>query len=235
MMTYIILSLAAIVPAAFYIFYIVAFDSQKLEPLKMLIMSAIIGAVAASLVIWSGIPLSVEEVKIDDAQSWGECLKTGFLGLAVPAELTKWIFLCVFLRLNKYFDEFIDGIVYSVCVAMGFAGIWCVWFVSEFTNLESLEFLEKGLIIFFILVPLHAMASTFMGYYIGLARRKNRMWNYALALLSAIIIDGVLCSLVVIIGNQWEFYLIVAVIFSVLAMVTYTQIYHLLKLDGVSK
>ena len=79
------------------------------------------------------------------------------------------------------------------------------------------------------------MASTFMGYYIGLARRKNRMWNYALALLSAIIIDGVLCSLVVIIGNQWEFYLIVAVIFSVLAMVTYTQIYHLLKLDGVSK
>lgn len=31
MMTYIILSLAAIVPAAFYIFYIVAFDSQKLN------------------------------------------------------------------------------------------------------------------------------------------------------------------------------------------------------------
>lgn len=232
-MTYIVLALAAIIPAAFYIFYIVAFDNRKLEPLKVLILTALIGMVAASLIIWPGIPLSMEKAQMAESHSWKDSLNIGFLGLAVPAELTKWLFLSVFLFLNKYYDEYIDGIVYSVCLAMGFAGVWCVWYMSEFASAPALELMEKGLLIFFILVPLHAIASTFMGYFVALARSKHRVRNYLSALLSAIVIDGLLCSLIAIIGNQWKYYFIVAIIFSVLAMVAYTQIYHLLRLDRV--
>lgn len=139
-MTYIVLALAAIIPAAFYVFYIMAFDSQKMEPPKVLLLSALIGMVAAVTVIWTGIPLSLADSQMAEDHGWKESFNIGFLGLALPAEVVKWLFLCVFLSLNKYYDEYVDGVVYSVCLSMGFAGVWSVWYMSDlplFPHLSS--------------------------------------------------------------------------------------------------
>ena len=228
------MALAAIIPAAFYILYIMAFDHHKPEPLKVLFLSALLGAVAACVVILTGLPQSLADSQMAESHGWKDSLYIGFLGLALPAELTKWLFLCVFLSLNKYYDEYFDGIVYSVCLSMGFAGVWCVWYMSDVAAIPSLSFFESTGLIFFILVPIHLMASVVMGYFLALERRKRRIVNHLYALFCPILIDGVLCSLVAVIGNRWEYYFFMAIVFSVLGMLAYSQIFHLLRLDGVS-
>ena len=67
-----------------------------------------------------------------------------------------------------------------------------------------------------------------MGYYLGLARKRRKIQNHVFALFLPILINGMLISLVMMIGNHWEYYFVVGVIFTILAMVVYTHIFHLL-------
>ena len=68
--------------------------------------------------------------------------------------------------------------------------------------------------------------------FFGLARdKKYKLLNSLKALFLAILVDGLLCSLVFFIGNSWTYYFILGILFSILSMVFYTQIYHLLEKD----
>ena len=100
--TSLILFVAAFVPAAFYMLYIIAFDDDKPEPPLALLMGALVGIGAAFAVkyVWPS-----AGTQVGTTPSWQEGITTGFLGLAVPAEIVKWIALFIFLSLNKYYDE----------------------------------------------------------------------------------------------------------------------------------
>lgn len=71
-----------------------------------------------------------------------------------------------------------------------------------------------------------------MGYYLALARKRNKNQNHALALFLSILTDGLISSVVMLIGHRWEYYFAVGMALTILAMVVYTQIFHLLELDG---
>lgn len=230
--TTILLVLAAFLPAAFYIFYIIAFDSHKPEPPKVLLLSALLGGLAA-LAVWFGVPVSSETVQVEVAHSWKESLETGFLQLAIPAEVAKWMLLCIFFSLNKFYDEHIDGIVYSVCLAMGYAGVWGAWFLSDLFGSSCPVSTETVLVLAFLLIPLHLIAATVMGYFLALARDRHKVRNHLLALFVPIVVSGIICSMALLIGNHWEYYLIMDVVLVILGMVFYTQIFKLLEMDGV--
>lgn len=227
--TTLILLVAAFVPAAFYMLYIIAFDDDKPEPPLALLMGALVGIGAAFAVkyVWPS-----AGTQVGTTPSWQEGITTGFLGLAVPAEIVKWIALFIFLSLNRFYDEYIDGIVYSVCLAMGFAGLWSVWFLTDVMGTNALTLLEMILFLIFILVPIQLAAGTMMGYFFALARETHRLRNFLLSLLLPILIEGVLCSMVLIIGNHWEYYFIAGILFSILAMIFYTQAFRLLEMDS---
>ena len=128
--------------------------------------------------------------------------------------------------------EDVDGIVYSTCLAMGFAGVWGVWFCSDVIRPLLPSLMEQAIFLFLILVPIHLASGTMMGYFFGLARdKKYKLLNSLKALFLAILVDGLLCSLVFFIGNSWTYYFILGILFSILSMVFYTQIYHLLEKD----
>ena len=231
--TYILLYVAAFIPAIFYMLYIIAFDSKKPEPPLALIVAAVVGlAVALGITHFDLLP------PIADAQGrvvpilW-ERIAAGSLSLAVPAELTKWVALLVFLALNKYYDEYIDGIVYAVCLAMGFAGVWSVWFVTEVFDVLTIGLWETCLFIIFVVIPIHLASSSMMGYFLALARTRHKFRNYLCSLLLPIIIDGILCSMVLMIGSHWEYYFVAGFLFSLLSMIFYKQAYRLLEMDGV--
>ena len=49
-----------------------------------------------------------------------EAVGDAFLLAAIPEEVAKLFMLWLLLRKNPFFDEHFDGIVYAVCVGLGF-------------------------------------------------------------------------------------------------------------------
>ncbi|MBR6170316.1 MAG: PrsW family intramembrane metalloprotease [Bacteroidaceae bacterium] len=230
-LTTIILLIAAVFPAVFFILYIDMIDSKKPEPWQMLLLAALVGAAMAFAVTKSGLPYLPEKFQITEHHSLLKCLTIGFLGVAIPAEIAKWCSLIIFSAMNKHYDEFLDGIVYSVCLAMGFVWIWSVWFMTEAIDASSFEMMEKCIYIIVILVPIHLASSTIMGYFFALAKCGNKFRNCVLALLLPTLITGVLCTLFFKLGNNWAFYIIAGVLLPILSLISYSQIFGLKKMD----
>ena len=229
-MEYVLFAFIAFCPAIFYLFYIIAFDHRKPEPPRELVISALLGIVIA-IPIPVVLSLDASVVRIADGRSFTGSFIVGFFKLALPSEVVKWLVLCVFLSLNRFYDEYIDGIVYSVCLAMGYAGICGVWFLSCYLDESFATLLEMSAIMIFVLVPIQFISGTIMGYYLGLARKRRKIKNHALALFLPILTNGILISIVLMIGRHWEYYFVVGVVFTILAMVVYCYIFHLLELD----
>lgn len=225
--------IAAVIPAIFFILYIDMIDKQKPEPWQMLFLSALLGAMTAFAVTKSGLPFLPVELPVTEGHSLPESLSIGFLGLAIPAEAAKWIMLFMFLFANKDYDEYLDGVVYAVSLSMGFVWIWSVWFMTNAIDASSFELVEKCIYIIVILVPIHLASSTIMGYFFAFAKRKYKFRNYTLSLLLPILLNGLLFSVFFMLGNHWAFYLIAGILLPILSLVSYSQIFKLLKMDGV--
>ena len=232
-LTSIILCLAAIIPAAFYILYVDMFDSHKPEPRRLLFVAAFVGAVVALAVTYSGLFVFPEGLQIKETHPLMESLSIGFLKLAIPIEVLKFVALFIFLSLNKYYDEYLDGMVYSVSLAMGFAGVWDVWFITSGLDTASFEIIEKCIFIILVLIPIHLAASSMMGYFFALTRNKHKTWILVLALLLPIVISGLSFSLLFLLGNHVAYYIIIGILFTILSMIFYTQVFKLLKKDGI--
>lgn len=229
----IVLLIAAVIPAVFFVLYIDMMDNQKPEPWHVLLLSVLVGAAASLTVTKSGLPFLPERVPIVESHSLSESLNIGFIGLAIPVEIAKWIALFIFLSLNKHYDEYLDGIVYSVSLSMGFAWLWSVWFMTSGIDASPFELMEKCIFIFFILIPIHLGAGSVMGFFFALARGRNKFRNYTLALLLPILISGLLYSLFFMLSNLWAYYIIAGILLPVISIISLFQVFRLLKMDGI--
>ena len=89
-----------------------------------------------------------------------------FLLAAIPEELAKLIMLWVLLRKNPHFDEKFDGIVYAVCIGMGFAGIENVIYLVG--GIEDGSWIGIGISRALFSIPGHFLFAVLMGYYYSL-------------------------------------------------------------------
>jgi len=102
-----------------------------------------------------------------------------FLVAAVPEEAAKLLVLWLILRRNPYFDEHFDGIVYAVCVGLGFAAIENVGYV-----LQSGEgWLTVAVMRALLAVPGHYAFAIIMGYYYSIYHFVSRTPATALKML----------------------------------------------------
>ena len=83
-----------------------------------------------------------------------------FLVAAVPEETFKLLALWMVLRKNPYFDEHFDGIVYAVCVGLGFATIENIFYIFSHENWLTIA-VTRAL----LAVPGHYAFAVLMGYY----------------------------------------------------------------------
>jgi RsiW-degrading membrane proteinase PrsW (M82 family) len=111
----------------------------------------------------------------------------GFIVVGFVEEFLKLLVVRHFAFKNHYFDEVMDGIVYTVMASLGFACFENILFVIN-------TGVEVALIRAFTAVPLHAISSGIMGYYIGKAKfektRSQVNKNIYLGLLFAVLIHG---------------------------------------------
>ena len=160
-MNLIILLTAALLPAILLWLYIWKKDTQK-EPTTQL----------AKAVLWGVaiiIPVAMLESGIE-AMLFGEGGKPtslfgtttmAFVVAALPEETFKLFALWMALRQNPYFDEHFDGIVYAVCVSLGFAAVENVGYVLNHEEAWVSVAVTRAL----MAVPGHYAFAVFMGYY----------------------------------------------------------------------
>lgn len=153
--------IVALLPATLLWWFIWKKD-QKKEPTKWLAKATCYGVLIC-------FPVALVEMAIGSVLFYPEGHPTTLLGTtacaffeaAIPEESFKLLALWLVLRKNPYFDEHFDGIVYAVCIGLGFAAIENVGYL--FDNIEnwmSVAFLRS-----LMAVPGHYAFAILMGYY----------------------------------------------------------------------
>ena len=159
-MTILIPIAAALLPAFALLYFIWKKDKQK-EPTSWLRKAVLWGIVIC-------FPVAIVEAGISTIL-FGEGGKpaslTGttvmaFLVAAIPEESFKLFALWRVLRRNPYFDEHFDGIVYAVCVGLGFAALENVSYVFTQENWVATAVMRS-----LLAVPGHYAFAILMGYY----------------------------------------------------------------------
>jgi RsiW-degrading membrane proteinase PrsW (M82 family) len=150
-------------PAFLLLWYFYRRDRARPEPIGLIGRSVLYGFLAVA-------PAAAIEYLLGRAlpsgQSAGARLLQAFVVAAGVEESVKLFFVRSYLYRRPEFDERMDGIVYSICVSLGFA------FVEDF--MYGYNDLLVLLFRAFTAVPLHAVAAGFMGYQLGLAKVEGR-------------------------------------------------------------
>ena len=197
MNNYIIL-LIALLPVVILVYYIYHKDKKSPEPTGQLIKAFLFGILSVPVSFCISIPLGIIGLYPVEATSILGSVSTAFLGAAIPEETAKFIMLWLLLRKNPYFDEKMDGIVYAVCVSLGFAALENIMYL--FTNAES--YVSVGIARAIFAVPGHFCFGILMGYYYSLAKfyPKTPKKNKALILVAPIIVHGLYDTILFIIN-----------------------------------
>lgn len=167
-MSILILLAAALFPAIFLWYYIWKQDPQP-EPTNWLVKAALYG-------VGICIPVAILETVIEQILFGGEPTTLvdttiqAFFVAALPEESFKLLALWLVLRKNPFFDEHFDGIVYAVCVGLGFAAIENVFYVVS----EEENWMGVALARAFLAVPGHYAFAVLMGYYYSLYHFVDR-------------------------------------------------------------
>ncbi len=195
--TYIIL-LTALLPIAILVYYIYHKDSKSPEPTGQLVKAFLFGVVSIPVSFCISIPLGLFGAYPAEATTIGGSISTAFFGAAIPEEIAKFFMLWLFLRKNRYFDEKMDGIVYAVCISLGFAAVENIMYL--FSNSDM--FLSVGLARAIFAVPGHFCFGILMGYYYSLAKfyPKSPKKNHALILIAPVLVHGLYDSILFIIN-----------------------------------
>ena len=192
------ISLTALLPIAILVFYIYHKDKKSPEPTGQLIKAFFFGILSVPLSLCISIPLGLLGVYPAEATNILGSISTAFFGAAIPEEIAKFIMLWLLLRKNPYFDEKMDGIVYAVCVSLGFAALENIMYL--FSNEET--YLSVGIARAIFAVPGHFCFGILMGYYYSLAKfyPKTPTKNKAFILAAPIIVHGLYDSILFIIN-----------------------------------
>lgn len=176
----------AILPPFILLYWVYQQDKLQREPTKNLVKAFFFGCLS----VFASLLISIPSMKIglfpQKIASYWDAFRTAFFGAAIPEETAKLVLLWLFLRKCKDFDERMDGIVYAVCVGMGFA---------SFENIEYLfaagtDWVTVGLGRSITAIPGHFGFAVIMGYYFSLYYFDNyrapgaglKMWLYPMLL-----------------------------------------------------
>lgn len=178
----ILILIAAILPALALLYFIYRKDKLKKEPTGELLKGFGFGALSALLSFVISTPLGAMGFYPAEPTTVAGHISTALFAAAVPEELAKLFMLWLLLRTSRHFDEYVDGIVYAVCVGLGFAALENILYL--FANMES--WAEVGALRALCSVPGHFFFAVMMGFFYSkamLGDPAKRKYNLVLAAL----------------------------------------------------
>jgi RsiW-degrading membrane proteinase PrsW (M82 family) len=151
--------LLAIVPPIFILLHYWRQDRRRPEPQGLIWKVFFMGCLSV-------IPIAVIEMGltavIGPLPFWPKLLAESFVVAALTEEFGKRLVVQRYAFNHKAFDEVHDGVLYTIVASLGFACLENIMY--------SIGNPTTGLLRAFTAVPLHALASGLMGYYMGRAK-----------------------------------------------------------------
>ena len=165
--------IVASAPSLFLLTFFYLKDRYEREPLQHILMAFGLGLYA--MIAGQGMASTAEGwVSRDWLLMGGEPAKLfdAFILSGFVEELAKWVVLVAAVYHWDEFDEPLDGVVYGVAVALGFATLENMLFV---TRLGLGVAWQRAV----FAVPAHALFGATMGYYAGRAKfdRGGKLWR----------------------------------------------------------
>ena len=179
--------IVAAAPSLFLLTFFYLKDRYEREPLQHILMAFGLGLYA--MIAAHGIASTAETwVPRDWLLTGGEPAKLfdAFILSGFVEEVAKWVVLVAAVYHWDEFDEPLDGVVYGVAVALGFATLENVLFVARLG-------LRVAWMRALFAVPAHALFGATMGYYAGRAKfdRGGKLWrDRALCLFAPTVFHG---------------------------------------------
>ncbi len=167
--TQILLFLLAIFPGLAISYTIYRMDKYEKEPWYQLLICFVLGMLLMPLAWYPERFLEESAYTMTtDMPRFVFTALVAFVAVALTEELLKFLALRLYIFPKAAFNEPMDGIVYAVLIAMGFA------------TAENLQYVlvlqggfESGLVRMFTAVPAHGMLAVIMGYFVGQAKFDN--------------------------------------------------------------
>lgn len=134
----------------------------------------------------------------EHCDDFGLTFLLAFGAVGLNEELCKFAVLLVAALPWRFFNEPLDGIVYAVMIAMGFATVENVLYVNRFG-------VETAFLRAFTAVPAHLVFAIAQGYFVGLAKfdtaqRTHLLWQ---GLAVAVLLHGTYDFLILQNWSQW--------------------------------
>ena len=185
--------LAAVAPAIVLTVIMVRRDRRP-EPLKWLFAAVGLGVLVGPAVLLLGY-LILPDIPAD---TYLGAFLTSFIDAAIPEEGLKFLALWLLAKRCSHFDEMFDGIVYAVCIGMGFAGLENILYVVGDEEAWMITSISRAL----LSVPAHYFFAIIMGtfYSLGWFDEKNRKVYLSAALIIPIVVHGLYDTLCFSIG-----------------------------------
>ncbi|MBQ6496799.1 MAG: PrsW family intramembrane metalloprotease [Firmicutes bacterium] len=164
----------ALLPGIIIIIFIFRKDKVEHEPMGLIFKLVLFGAISCIPAMFlemgmGGLNPGFKEGTVEFA------VFEAFAVAALCEEICKFVLLRLGSWRNRNFDYRFDGIVYGVCVAVGFALLENVLYVMS-SGLETA--VMRGI----LAVPLHAFCGVFMGVFYGAAKKASIEGNHGKAL-----------------------------------------------------
>lgn len=223
--------LVAISPAIVLTFILLRKDNNSPEPLRWLLAAIGLGVLIPPVILLMAF-LGWPDY---DVGTFGGAILSSFVSAAIPEESLKFAALYFIAKRCRHFDEMFDGIVYAVCIGMGFAGIENIFYL--FAAEENWFFI--GISRALMSVPMHYFFAVIMGAFFsqGWFDGKKRTSYLAAALLIPIAVHGIYDTFCFTMGLDEEFCqwgLIVFLIgFKYIRRYVKSLTNSMLKLDGI--
>ncbi|MDQ5825895.1 MAG: PrsW family intramembrane metalloprotease [Chloroflexota bacterium] len=177
-----IAAVLALIPTLIYALVVWWLDRYEKEPLPLLIVAFLWGAVPAvilAIALEVGVGIPMQTLILDEAGR--EFAEVSLVAPAVEESVKAIILVVLFFAYRREFDNVLDGIVYGAMVGLGFA------MVENVLYLQSIAFEAGGgadLGAMFTLWILragvfglnHSMFTALMGAALGLARSLKSGW-----------------------------------------------------------
>lgn len=175
--------LAAVAPTIVLAIIMIRKDKRP-EPIGWLLAAAGLGILVGVSVISLGY-LILPDISTD---TFAGAFITSFTNAAIPEEGLKFFALYFLATRCKHFDEMFDGIVYAVCIGMGFAGFENILYLFGAED----EWISVGISRAMMSVPMHYFFAVIMGAFFSLGwfDKKNRTVYLSVALLFPIAVHG---------------------------------------------
>jgi len=168
------LMILAIAPGLIFLFLVWRLDTIEKEPPKLLGKLVLMGFISTIPALIIEILLSKIFTGILNENTLFYLIIDNFIGVAIVEEGVKYFFLKKCTWKSKEFNYLFDGIVYAVCVSMGFAILENIFYVID-------NGLATAIVRAVTSIPGHGVFAIMMGHYYGMARFQANKGNGDLA------------------------------------------------------